>query len=45
MIHYLLEQPYFELYQSVCACAPLFESLRALTLTEKKVSAFFRHNI
>ena len=42
MVHYLLEQPYFELYLSVCASMPLFESLLALTLrTRKKVSAIF----
>ena len=38
---YLLEQPCFELYLSVCACVPLFESLRDLTLIEKKKFQLF----
>ena len=41
-VHYLLEQPYFELYLSVCACMPLFESLRGFAFDlEKKFLLFF----
>ena len=41
-VHYLLEQPYFELFLSVCACGPLFESLRGFDFDiEKKFLLFF----
>ena len=39
--HYLLEKPYFELYRSVCACVPLFESLRGFDFDLEKKFLFF----